>query len=170
VAALNKVVLGTGADMYDDLLGDDGVFAKVETDGYSVDGCIADLSMRGKLRGVRDANGQPIFNRDPALAGQYLLDGAPIHFPRNGSGSTTNLLIAGAWRQLVYSIREDASFEIFKEGVIQDAAGNIVYNLLQQHMYAMMLTIRLGFQMGNPVNRTNTDASTRYPFAVLVAA
>lgn len=169
IAASNYVVEGTGTDLYDDLLGAGGVFAKVETDGFSVDGCIAHLTMKGKLRGVRDANGIPVFNRDPVTAAQYLLDGSPINFPKNGAGSTDYPLVAGAWREMVYSVREDASFEIFREGIIQDAAGNIVYNLMQQHMYAMMLTIRLGFAVANRVNRTNTDPDTRYPWAVLTA-
>jgi hypothetical protein len=66
-------------------------------------------------------------------------------------------------------MRQDISFDVFTEGVIQDAGGAIVYNLLQQRMAAIMLTMRLGFALPNPINRINTSAATRYPFAYLTA-
>jgi hypothetical protein len=37
-------------------------------------------------------------------------------------------------------------------------------------MVALKLHMRLGFQLPNPINRVNTNAATRYPFAVLVPA
>lgn len=169
LAASQMVSLASFDDIYDAILGESGVFAKVEVDGFGVSGCIADLSIKGKLRGCRDANGQPVFSKDPAVANQYNLDGAPIFFPENGAGSTTNKLIAGDWQQLVYSIRQDMNFDVFTEGVITDAAGKIVYNLMQQRMAALMLTMRLGFALPNPINWVNSDDVTRYPFAYLTA-
>lgn len=169
-AKSNFVNLGSGDDLYDEILGEDGIFAKVETDGFAVTGSIAHLTMKGKLRGTRDANGQPIFNRDPAQAGQYLLDGTPINFPENGATVTTTPLISGDWKQLVYSVRKDFSWKILTEAVIQNAAGEIVYNLAQQDMVAMRVVTRLGFALPNPINRVNENANTRFPFAVLKTA
>lgn len=169
-SASHTVALGTGADLYDDLLGESGVFGLVEADGFMVNGSIAHLTMKAKLRGVRSTDGVPIFNPVPQTPGDYTLDGAACYFPMNGAGSATNLLIAGDWRQLVYSMRKDVEFEVFTEGVIQDASGNIVYNLMQQRMAAIMLVMRLGFAVPNPVNRINATAATRYPFAVLTAS
>lgn len=168
-AASHTVALGTGADLYDDLLGESGVFGLVEADGFMVNGSIAHLTMKAKLRGVRTTDGVPVFNPVPQTPGDYTLDGANIYFPRSGAGSSTNLMIAGDWMQLVYSIREDMEFEVFTEGVIQDAGGNIVFNLMQQRMAAIMVVMRMGFQLPNPVNRVNTNDSTRYPFAVLTS-
>jgi HK97 family phage major capsid protein len=156
-------------DLYDAILADGGVFSLVEQDGFGVTGSIAHLSMRGKLRGARDAEGQPIFNRDPVVAAQYNLDGTPCFFPTNGAGSATYPLISGDWSQLVYSVRQDMEFEIYTEGIIQDAGGNIVYNLMQQRMAAVMLVMRLGFALPNPINRVNQTEATRYPFAYLTA-
>lgn len=169
-SASHTVALGTGADLYDDLLSEGGVFGLVEADGYMVNGAIGHLSMKAKLRGVRGSDGVPIFNSVPQAPGNYTLDGAPIYFPTNGSGSATNLLIAGDWNQLVYSMRQDMEFEVFTEGVIQDAGGNIIYNLMQQRMAALMVTIRLGFQLPNPINRVNETEATRYPFAILTSS
>ena len=169
-AASHSVTIGTGADLYDDILGEDGLFAKVEADGFGVTGCYAHLSMKGKLRSVRDANGQPILTRDPVQSMQYALDGAPIYFPENGVPSTSYPLIAGQWRHLVYSFRQDMEFEISTQGVISDGDGKVISNLFQQNMVALKLHMRLGFQLPNPINRVNTNASTRYPFSILVPA
>lgn len=165
-AAGSVVEKGSGTDLYDELLGEAGVFSKVETSGYGVTGSIAHLAMKGALRGTRDANGQPIFTRDPVVASQYNLDGSPIYFPKNGAGNSSYPLIAGAWDQLAYSIRQDMEFEVFTQGVITDAGGNIVYNLMQQRMAAIMVVMRLGTALPNPINRVD-ETATRYPFAVL---
>ena len=146
-----------------------GLFGLLENDGFEVNGVLAHLSMRSKLRNTRDANGNPIFNTDPSTAGRYMLDGAPTWFPKTGITNSTQKMIAGDWKQLCYSMRADISFETSREGVIQDASGAIVYNLLQQRMVAIMLTMRLGFAVPNPINRVNQTAATRYPFAYLTA-
>lgn len=166
----NSVALGAGDDLYDDILGEDGVFAKVEEDGFPVTGSIAHLTMKGKLRGVRDANGQPIFNPDPTQAGGYMLYGTPIEFPKNGAPVLTAPLVSGDWNQLVYSVRKDFTWKVLTEAVIQDGAGAIVYNLAQQDMVALRVVTRLGFALPNPINRVNVTAGTRFPFAVLTNA
>jgi hypothetical protein len=48
--------------------------------------------------------------------------------------------------------------------------GNVVYNLMQQRMAAIMVVMRLGFALPNAINRVNPTLATRYPFAVLTAA
>lgn len=168
LAASHNISIADFDDLYAALLDESGLFSTVEVDGFGISGVIANLSMKGKLRGVRTTEGMPIFTRDPAIAGQYLLDGAPIYFPMNGAGSSTYHAIAGDWSQLVYSMRQDIEFDIFTEGVIQDASGTIVFNLMQQRMAAMMLTLRLGFALPNPINWVNSNSTTRYPFAYLV--
>lgn len=159
------------ADYYDLFLGENGVVAKVEEDGYFVSAHAAAISLRAKLRGIRDEVGQPIFM--PSMQGnaQYMLDGAPMFFPRNGSITGTTLDIAGDWSQLVYSVRKDITWDIFREGVISDPTTKLVVtNLMQQHMVALMITMRLGFALPNPVNYVQPDKTARYPFAVLKSA
>lgn len=51
-----KVVTAT-ADLYTDIMGEEGVIAMIEQSGYFPTGHMADVSMRAKLRGVRDAEG-----------------------------------------------------------------------------------------------------------------
>jgi len=147
-----------------------GQLMLVETDGFMVSGHVAHLTMRGGLRGVRDANGQPIFTRSMQDKNRYELDGAPILFPRNGSVvAASSLLISGDWTQLVYSLRQDITYKVLDQAVIQDAAGQIVYNLAQQDMVALRAVMRLGWQLPNPLNRINPTDATRYPFAILQA-
>jgi len=169
LAAGHNVSLAGFPDLYGALLSDGGVFSKIEEDGYGVNGVLSNLSMKSAIRGTRDADGHPIFTTDPTGPGRYMLDGAPCWFPETGITNATQKMIAGAWKQLAYSVRADVAFEVFTEGVIQDAGGKIIYNLLQQRMAAIMLTMRLGFAVPNQINRVNTNSATRYPFAYLTA-
>lgn len=164
-------VPGSSPDYYSLFLETGGVVDKVEQDGYFVSAHAAAISLRAKLRGVRDEVGQPIFMPNMQGAAQYMLDGAPMYFPRNGVINGNVLDIAGDWSQLVYSVRKDMTWDIFREGVISDPSTKLVVtNLMQQHMVAMMLTMRLGFALPNPVNMVQPDGTKRYPFAVLASS
>lgn len=162
--------LGASADLYDATLGEQGTFGKIEESGFTITGNIAAIGMRAKLRGARDADGQPIFSRN--AAGAYDLDGSAIVFPENGSVDTAqSLLVSGDFRQLVYAVRTDITYTIATSGVITDNNNAIIYNLFQQDMTAMKVILRMGWQLPNPPNwlkPTFADA-TRYPFAVLKA-
>lgn len=159
----------TFADLYDGILADNGLFSLVEQDGYLVNGALAAISMKGKLRGLRDAHGQPIFTTDMKQANRYLLDGAPLDFPNNGAfDPTTALLVAGDWSQAVYGIRQDITWKIATEASIHDSSGNLVYNLFQDDMVALRMTMRLGWALPNPKNLVNETDAARFPFAALV--
>lgn len=166
----NVVAEGTNGDLYDDIMGENGVISLVEEDGFLVDGHIGSMSLRGRLRGLRDTNGQPIFNRDMQDASRYLLDGDSIFFPRNGAFDTTSTsLVSGDFSNLVYAIRQDLTYKVLSEAVIQDpATGDIVYNLAQQDMVALRCVMRLGWQVPNPLN--SLGGETRFPFAALTPA
>lgn len=170
VAAGNYVdaSVNTG-DIYDEVLGIDGVIAKVEEDGYFVDGHAAAIQMRAQLRGLRDDNGQPIFLRSMQQVGQYELDGSPIYFPRNGVWDpATALMVSGDWTNLVYAMRQDITYKLLDQAVILDTDGSIAYNLPQQDMVALRCVMRLGWEAANPITRLNETSATRFAFAALV--
>jgi HK97 family phage major capsid protein len=175
IAASQLISAAAYTDLYEAILGEkadgtDGLFMTVEADGYSVTGSVAHISMKGKLRNARDADGNPIFRSGMTGPTAYSLDGSPIYFPDDGSiVPASSLLISGQWSQLVYSMRKDVTYKILDQAVIQDGAGNIIYNLAQQDMVALRAVMRLGFALPNPINRMNTNAATRYPFGVLTA-
>ncbi len=172
LAASHNPSLAAFIDLFEAVLGESaagvaGLFGLVEEDGYFVTGSIAHPQMKRRLRNCRDKNGQPVFLPNMQEAGKYVLDGQPCDFPLNGAISATYYLISGDWSKLVYAIREDMTFDIGKEATIQDASGNIVYNLFQQNMVALRCSMRLGFALPHPVTRM--DSGTGFPFAYLTA-
>lgn len=157
-------------DLYASIMGEDGVIAKVENSGYFVNGHMADITMRAKLRGLKDTTGQPLFKSDMQSGTTYSLDGSPMNFPNNGAFDKSKaLMISGDFSQLVYSIRQDITFKLFTEGVVQNTDGSIAYNLMQNDMVALRAVMRLGWEIPNPINALQKDKAKRCPFAVLKA-
>nr|WP_288753885.1 phage major capsid protein [uncultured Anaerostipes sp.] len=166
--AQSVVTLGASDNLYDKIMTEEGVIAKVEDSGYFVNGHMADISMRAKLRGLKDADGNPIFKSDMQGATSYSLDGSPMNFPNNGAFDKSKaLMISGDFSQLVYSIRQDITFKLFTEGVVQNTDGTIAYNLMQNDMVALRAVMRLGWEIPNPINALKTDKTKRCPFSIL---
>lgn len=155
----NNVSPSSGKDYYDLILGEGGVFSKVEEDGYGVTGAVAPMTFKSKLRGLRSTSNVPIFMRTMQESTRYTLDGVPIQFPENGSFySNIAQLVVGNFSQAVYSIRQDITVKILDQGVIQDpATKDIVYNLAQQDMIALRIVFRMGWALPNPATRLNED-------------
>lgn len=164
----------TYADLYDMLLGTAsdgtaGVAGLVEADGFMVNGYIAAPSMKARMRGLRDANGNPIFQSSPQEATRYTLDGEQVYFPTNGAlNQSSALMIAGDWKQLIYSMRTDMEFELSTQAVIQNASGAIEINTFQQNVVALKATMRLAWALPNPPTLLNETDATRLPFAALI--
>ena len=158
--------------IYDDLLAEGGVIDKVEESGYLVNGIMSAIQMRAKLRGLKDKGGSPIFKTDMQGATPYALDGSPMYFPRNGAFDASKaLMFAGDWSELVYSIRQDITFKIFDQGVVQDPSDNsIAYTLMQNDMIALRAVMRLGWEIPNPKTAYNDTLSKYCPFAVYAPA
>ena len=171
-ATAAKTVVGLGAadNLYDKIMGEDGSIAMVENSGYFVNGHMADISMRAKLRGLKNANGDPLFKSDMQSSTTYSLDGSPMNFPNNGAFDKSKaLMISGDFSQLVYAIRQDITFKLFTEGVVQNTDGTIAYNLMQNDMVALRAVMRLGWEIPNPINSLQKDKTKRCPFSVLKA-
>ncbi len=170
VAAGHDVDLSNFPDLYGAIMDENGVLSMIEQDGFMADGYVAALTMKGKLRGCRDANGQPIFNVDPAAAGKYILDGETLAFPKNGAlDPTAALMLAGAWKNLVWGLRQDLTYKVLDQAVITDNSSppQILYNLAQNDMVALRVTMRLGWALPNPANRVQATAANRCAFALL---
>jgi len=130
---------------------------------------LATTTVRSTLRGCRDANGQPIFNRVPGAGMTYELDGVPCLFPKNAAYPGASNLVAIQRDQIVYAMRQDLTYTLATEGVITDGAGNVVINLFQQDMVALRAVLRIGFAIPNPVNLMRPVIGARSPFSVLTA-
>ena len=146
-----------GDNLYSDI---NDVMTKVEESGYNVTGLLGGVGLKGKFRMLTDTTGQPIKGTE--------IDSLPKAFLDNGAwDKTKSVLIAGDFSQAVYAIRQDVTYKVLTEAVIQDpSSGDILYNLAQDDMVALRVVMRLGWEIPNPVNALN-ETATRFPFANL---
>lgn len=172
--AANNVVKhddsATGSALYTELLGESGLLSLVEESGIAPNGFVAGLSMRAKLRGALDSNGQPIFrasySNDVNGRMTYDIEGMPIVFPDNGSwDGDTALMLAGDFNYAVYAIRQDITFKMFDQGVITNGSGGVALSLMENDCVAMRAVIRLGWALPKPANMIK--GTNYFPFAVL---
>jgi hypothetical protein len=85
------------------------------------------------------------------------------------SGQTTQVeAVTGDFSQGILGVRQDLTFKMLDQSVIQDNTGAIIYNLAQQDLVAMRVVCRYGFQVPNPVSRIQPTEGNRYPFGVLL--
>jgi HK97 family phage major capsid protein len=141
-------------------------FAQVEADGYSVSGIAVNVNYRGQLRNVRDANGQLLAEVSPDS-----VYGVPVQYPMRGLWPAPAVnaaeAVVGDFSQAILGVRQDFTYKVLTEGVIQNGAGVIQYNLPQQDMIALRVVFRCAFQTANTINYDNATAATRYPFSVI---
>jgi HK97 family phage major capsid protein len=150
----------------------DSTYALIEADGFDATGFVAARSARARFRASRSTQGE-LLDAGRASGDLNSFDGLPIVYPMRGlfptgGGAGTNVrLFVGDWSQFVIGVRKDLTVDVFREGVIQDNTGAIVYNLMQQDMTAIRLTIRLGWQVANLFNYDQPVEANRYPVGVL---
>lgn len=164
-AGLVPSVIAAGAEvdetgrLYSDI---NDVMTKVEESGYEVNGILGGVGLKGKFRMMTDTTGQPLNTTEIGSVRREFMD--------NGVwDKTTSTLIAGDFSQAVYAIRQDVTYKILDQAVIQDTDGSILYNLAQDDMVALRVVMRLGWEIPNPVNALN-ETETRFPFASLKPA
>lgn len=151
IAAGNKVVRGTGDDIGVDvaMLGE-----KIAQEGYGINGFATKPGMQWELVALRNANGDPIYSQNlhgTQVSGLY---GYPLHEVDNGAWDAEEAeLLAADWTKFVIGIRQDITYDLFREGVISDADGKIVLNLMQQDSSALRVVFRVGFQVAAPITR-----------------
>lgn len=164
----NVITETANPDLYQEIMGVNGLIAKVEDSGFLPTGVMSAVKMRARLRALVDTTKQPIFKTDMQSGSRYALDGVPMEFPMNGAFDPTQaLMIVGDFSQLTYAIRQDITFKVFTEGVVQNTDGTIAYNLMQNDMVALRAVMRLGWEIPNPISAFNASNANRFPFAVL---
>lgn len=167
-AAGNTVEVGTNKDLASDIIGVGGLMDKVESDGYRVNGFFGAGAFEAQLRDLRTTDNSFLYIPSMTTGVPSTILGRPVQYDNQGIFDTEDaLMVAGDWTKAVYSIRQDMTYKVLTEAVIQNTDGTIAYNLAQQDMVALRCVMRLGVQIANPVTRANATSSTRYPFAVL---
>lgn len=164
--ANHTIAVGTNSDVASDIIGVGGLMSMVENDGYRVNGFLADGSFAPYLRDLRATDGQPIYVNALTQFASDTIIGRPIEYDNSGTFDTTKaLMVAGDFSKAVYAIRQDVTYKVLDQAVIQDSEGNILYNLAQQDMVALRVVMRLGYQLAKPVTRRG--GADAFPFAVL---
>lgn len=167
ITAGNYVEQASTPDLYADIMAEGGLIAQVEESGFLPTGVMSAVKMRAALRGLLDTSKRPLFKADMQGSTQYTLDGVPMTFPLNGAFDPTEaLMIVGDFSQLTYAIRQDVTFKVFTEGVVQNTDGTIAYNLMQNDMVALRAVMRLGWEIPNPISAFNADLDSYFPFSV----
>lgn len=165
IAAQNTLARGTNKDIAADIAALAGLVAQ---DGFAVNGFASKPGLQWELIGTRTETGAPLYS--PALApGQPQgLFGYPLNEVTTGAwNSEAAEVLAADWTKFVVGIRQDITFDMFREGVITDNTGKVLLNLMQQDSKALRVVFRVGFQVANPMTRLNTETTQRYPAAVL---
>lgn len=135
----------------------------VEDAGYEVNGIVGGASIKKYFRDMTDTTGQLIVGSE--------INDLPRYAVKNGAFDTSKAkVLVGDFKQGVYAVRQDITYKLLTEGVIQDTDGSILYNLGQQDMVALRVVFRFGWQLPNPVNPLKPDEEDRYPFAVVKPA
>lgn len=131
----------------------------VEESGYVPNQIVGGTDLNGKFRMMLDDIGQPVKGTE--------IGSLPRRVINNGAwDKSLSQMIVGDFSQAVYSIRQDVTYKILTEAVIQDpTTGEIKYNLAQEDMVALRVVMRLGWEIPNPINILAQDESVRFPFA-----
>lgn len=140
--------------------------ALVEADGFPINGWVTKTTFKSVLRSARDTTGQKLLD-----VSANTIEGSPTYYIMPGlwpSGSGVAELVTGDWSQMMLGVRQDITYKILDQAVIQDSGGSIQYNLAQQDMVALRVVMRLAWQVANPINYENQSAATRYPYSVLL--
>ena len=163
----------TGPDLYNEMLGEGGMLAKIEEQGIGANGYVGSMKMRAKLRGALDNNGQPIFrasySNDVNGRMMYDIEGLPIIFPDNGAwiddAENGALMLAGDFDYARYAIRQDITFKMFDQGTITNGAGGVALSLMENDCIAMRAVLRLGWALPKPA--TKIAGQNYFPFSIL---
>lgn len=171
-AAGNVITEGTAAANGGFMADLDLAIDAIEADGFDPTGYVAARSFRGKLRSARNSQGDRL-DAGRTNADLTEIDGLKVAypmrglFPTGGAAGANIRAFVGDWSEFVVGVRQDIKFDMFREGVIQDNTGAIIYNLMQQDMSAMRLTFRVGWQTSNNIRYDNLDNEGRYPAALI---
>jgi HK97 family phage major capsid protein len=173
IAAGNTVQIGTNAAAAGGIVGDhSALLALIEADGYDpVDG-VANRSLRGSFRQARSTQGERL-EEITVTRDTVEVDNVTYRFPMRGlwptGGGTTSAILYDP-SEFVVGVRQDVTWKLLDQAVIQDNTGAIVYNLAQQDMVALRLVLRVGWQVANTINYDQPVEANRYPAGVLHVA
>lgn len=166
IAAENTLAVGTNNDFAADVA---ALAEKTSVGGVAVNGFASRPGLQWKLVGMRDANGQPIYTPSLSAGAPSGLYGLPLNEVTNGAWNAAAAeLLAADWDKVIVGVRQDITFDLFREGVITDSSGKVILNLMQQDSKALRVVFRVGFQIAQPLSRVSGEKV--FPAGVLTPA
>ena len=174
VTSGNVVTEGTADQAHGGVTGDvSTLLATVESDGYDPNGIVANRTYKGKLRSARSTTGEQLTAIEsgtevqPAGTSLYGID---IVYPLRGlwpTGAGAVEMFVGDFSEGILAIRQDLTWKILDQAVIQDGTGVIQYNLAQQDSVALRVVARFAWQVRGTPEPENVAGA--YPFGVMKA-
>lgn len=157
IAAGNYLVEGTGVDLAEDF---NQAFALVEDDEFDVNAAFTGRFLRASLRGLRDADNQPIYVDGLRSDGNTsAIYGQDLFYVGNRSWDQTEATaLVGDRSKVVLGIREDVQVKLLTEATV----GGI--NLAERDMVALRFKFRVAFATAFSTAGGDT---TDYPFSVI---
>jgi HK97 family phage major capsid protein len=124
----------------------------VEAQGMLATGHCADLTVKGRLRGQRDAVGALLLGYDQ-INGQDVqtLWGAPITYTPFLTSSPN--LITGDWDAMVVGVRQDIRYLMDPSAVLADDQGKVIISGFQDNTTPLKVWARFACVILNPVTR-----------------
>lgn len=138
------------ASQVDALDGVNQAMSLVEAQGLPVNGSLADLSVKGALRGVRDNTGA--FLLGPSQGGSDAtnnLYGTTVSWGQFPAGETSDYF-TGDWKQCIVGVRQDIRYDMSDQGVLADASGKVLISAFQDDQVLMRAYARFGLLIINP--------------------
>ncbi len=167
IAAGNVVNRGTNNAAAGGIYGDlSDVYAAVEGDGYDPDGLVANRTLKGAFRQARSTQGQKLDDEFAAELKENTVYALRGLWP---SGTGAAQAVAMQRDEFMLGVRQDITYKVLDQAVIQDNTGAIVYNLAQQDMVALRVVARFAWQVSNIVNYDQATEANRFPAGVLRA-
>jgi HK97 family phage major capsid protein len=171
-AAGNVVTRGTATADEGGVMGDvSALFSEVEDDGFDVNGLIAQRTFKGLFRNARATTGQQLDGGEGANPATNNVYGVDVTYPLRGlwpTGPDSPEMIAGDFTQGILGIRQDLTWKLLDQAVINDDTGKIIYNLPQQDMLALRVVARFAWTVAETPTPENVAGA--FPFAVMQGA
>ena len=143
------------------------LFRSVEAQGLNVTGHAADLTVKGLLRGLRDASGALLLGSAQAEAGPLsTVYGAPAQFVSFAQLDPN--FITGAWQNLIIGVRQDIRYEMNRGAVLADNDGKVIISGFQDNVTPLKVWARFGCAVVRPVTVRQPDGAL--PFATSTLA
>jgi len=133
----------------------------VEADGFDPNAIAARSDFKRLVRQARSAGGDLLGEGSTSSVWDL-----PISYVLPGVFADPVRAVVGDFNLAVVGVRQDLTYKLLDQAVITDDTGAIIYNLPQQDMVALRVTMRVAYATGIPVTRAGSGA-TVYPFATL---